>query len=199
MADIIFIDNHDSFTYNLVDELKKLDHKITVYRNTVKLETVITRIEQAKERQSQCVLFFSPGPGKPSDVKVMASLLEKYKGDIPIIGVCLGHQAISEYYGGTVGLAEQTVHGKSSRITINDHPVFEGLPRPLTVARYHSLAATYLPEELTVIGQFNSIPMAIINETDRVLGFQFHPESVLTTDGTTLLQQSINYLLRSDQ
>lgn len=199
MAEIIFIDNHDSFTYNLVDELKKLEHSITVYRNTVALDTVVKKIEQAKTQLSQCILFFSPGPGKPSDVKIMSSLLEKYKGEIPIIGVCLGHQAISEYYGGKVGLAEQTVHGKSSRITINDHPIFNNLPRPLTVARYHSLAATYLPRELTVIGEYNSTPMAIISETDKVLGFQFHPESVLTTDGTTLLQQSINYLLKSDQ
>ena len=98
-----------------------------------------------------------------------------------------------------MGLAEQTIHGKSSKITVEDHPIFNGLPKPLTVARYHSLAATYLPDELQVIGAYQSTPMAIINEQDKVLGFQFHPESVLTTDGTTLLQQSINYLLKSDQ
>lgn len=199
MAEIIFIDNHDSFTYNLVDELKMLGHNITVYRNTVGPDVVTKRIDMLLQQNIQTVLFLSPGPGKPSDVKLMTFLLERYKALIPIIGICLGHQAISEFYGGKVGLAEQTIHGKSSKITVEDHPIFNGLPKPLTVARYHSLAATYLPDELQVIGVYQNTPMAIINEQDKVLGFQFHPESVLTTDGTTLLQQSINYLLKSDQ
>lgn len=199
MANIIFIDNQDSFTYNIVDELEKLNHTVTVYRNTVKKDTIINKIDAVKDSNQQPVIFFSPGPGKPSDVPLMDELLSTFKGDIAVIGVCLGHQAITEFYGGIVGLAPETVHGKSSKINLENHIIFEGLTKPFTVARYHSLVATQMPAPLRVLGEVNGLPMAVINEQDKVLGFQFHPESVLTTEGATLLQQSINYLLESER
>lgn len=199
MASVIFIDNQDSFTYNIVDELEKLNHCVTVYRNTVNKQTIIDKIKTAQSEGNSVVLFFSPGPGKPSDVLLMSQLLSTFKSEIPIIGVCLGHQAITEFYGGVVGLAPETIHGKSSRINLQQHPIFAGLTNPFTVARYHSLVATKVPQSLTVIGEVNDLPMAVINEKDKVLGFQFHPESVLTTEGATLLQQSINYLLESER
>lgn len=199
MANVIFIDNQDSFTYNIVDELEKLNHTVTVYRNTVKKETIIQKINAVQQLDEEAVLFFSPGPGKPSDVPLMNELLSLFKSKIPVIGVCLGHQAITEYYGGVVGLAPETIHGKSSKIALQNHRIFNGLANPFTVARYHSLVATKIPESLTVLGEVNQLPMAVINEQDKVLGFQFHPESVLTTEGATLLQQSINYLLESER
>lgn len=196
MANVIFVDNQDSFTYNIVDELKKLNHNVVVYRNTVSTETITSQIDSKISEGTPVVLFFSPGPGKPSEVPLMTSLLDRYKGKIPVIGVCLGHQAITEYYGGSVDIAGETVHGKSSKMTIQQHPIFNTMPNPLVIARYHSLVAKRVPATLTIIGQLESMPMALINEEDRVLGFQFHPESVLTTNGTTLLKQSIEYLLR---
>ena len=108
------------------------------------------------------------------------------------------HQAIVEHFGGVVGRAGETVHGKTASIHVAPHPVFTGLPNPFSVARYHSLMATELPNALTCIGMDRHIPMAIIHEQQRMLGFQFHPESILTTLGKPLLQQSIRYLLRSD-
>ena len=196
MANIVFIDNQDSFTYNLVDELEKLNHKVTVYRNTVSKQTIESKVFELQKAGQSVILFFSPGPGTPSDSPCMSDLLKSLSGVVPIFGVCLGHQAIAEYFGGKVGLAGETVHGKSSVIQCEAHPIFDGLPRNLTVARYHSLVATSVPDNLMVIGHYNNMPMAFIDENNRILSFQFHPESILTTLGAKLLEQSINYLLK---
>ena len=111
-----------------------------------------------------------------------------------MLGICLGHQALVEYYGGTVGRAGETVHGKTSLIELDEHPVFANLPRPFAVARYHSLMATSVPDSLQVIARYQHIPMAIFHAEHQVLGFQFHPESILTTKGKPLLAQSLAYL-----
>ncbi len=199
MTTIIFIDNQDSFTYNLVDELEKLDLNVVVFRNTVKQSVIVEKIQSSFKSDSATILFFSPGPGKPSDIPCMNNLLNAYAGKLPILGVCLGHQAIAEHFGGKVGLAGETIHGKASIIECKEHPIFVGLPKALTVARYHSLKATFVPKNLNVIGHFNDMPMAYIDESRRILGFQFHPESILTTHGTKLLEQSINHLIRSEE
>ena len=196
VADIIFIDNQDSFTYNLVDELEKLDHNVIVYRNSVEVDVVKHKLELLISDKTECVLFFSPGPGTPSNSPIMSEMLKAFVGKLPVIGVCLGHQAIAEHFGGTVGLAGETVHGKSSIIECSNHAIFSGLPSNLTVARYHSLVATTVPTNLSVIGHYNQMPMAFIDEEKQILGFQFHPESILTTQGSKLLEQSINYLIK---
>ncbi len=196
VADIIFIDNQDSFTYNLVDELEKLNHNVIVYRNSVEVDVLKSKLEALISENSECILFFSPGPGTPSKSPIMSTMLRAFVGKLPIIGVCLGHQAIAEHFGGTVGLAGETVHGKSSIIECNNHPIFSGLPDNLTVARYHSLVATTVPSNLEVIGHYKEMPMAFIDEKNQILGFQFHPESILTTLGSKLLEQSINYLIK---
>lgn len=195
MYKIIFLDNQDSFTYNLVDELEALNFDVTVYRNTISADYIEQQIEQLKQDGFKPLLFLSPGPGKPSDSITMMTLLERLVGDIPIIGVCLGHQAISEHFGGDVILAGETVHGKSSDIELADHPVFAGFGSSMQVARYHSLAVSNLPSDIQVIANYNHLPMAVIAEDKQVVGFQFHPESILTTQGSTLLKQTINYLL----
>jgi len=188
------LDNQDSFTYNLVEELKSLDFDVEVYRNTVPSEFIIEKIEASIEAQQKPVLFLSPGPGTPSQSICMTELLIYAVGKLPIIGVCLGHQAIAEYYGGKVKLAGETVHGKASSISIKSHKIFEDFGNAIQVARYHSLVVDELPASLDVIGQYQDLVMAIINEKDKVLGLQFHPESILTTQGSALIGNSINYL-----
>jgi len=194
MHKIIFIDNQDSFSYNLVEELKRLAYPVDVYRNTVAPDYIISKIEEAQRNNLQPLLFLSPGPGKPEGSPCMMALLKKCVGRIPIIGVCLGHQAIAQHLGGTVAIAGETVHGKSSEISLNQHPIFDNLGNVLRVARYHSLVVEDLPDELKVIASFNGLTMAVINESVKVLGFQFHPESILTTHGAMLLKQSLEYL-----
>ncbi|MDU0111598.1 gamma-glutamyl-gamma-aminobutyrate hydrolase family protein [Psychrosphaera aquimarina] len=196
MSKIFLLDNQDSFTYNLVDELRCLDNQIEIFRNTVNPQMIIDQINNSIQAGEKPLLFLSPGPGKPSDSVCMTKLIEYAVGTIPIIGVCLGHQAIAEHYGAIVTLAGETVHGKSSVITCQPHEIFDGLGTNMSVARYHSLIVKDLPSDITVIGQLGDIPMVFIDEKNKTLGFQFHPESILTTDGSRLLEQAINYLTK---
>ncbi|AXR06040.1 aminodeoxychorismate/anthranilate synthase component II [Salinimonas sediminis] len=190
---VFLLDNIDSFTYNLVDELRTMNLTIIVYRNTVAASTLLKRMAQEAE-QANVLLMLSPGPGAPKDAGCMPELLEAVAGRYPVLGICLGHQAIVAHYGGDVGRAEQVMHGKSSLIHHNGAALFDGLPQPLQVARYHSLIATSLPACLTGIAACGETTMAVYHETDRMLGFQFHPESILTAQGSQLLAQSIAFL-----
>lgn len=194
---VIFIDNQDSFTYNLVDELLSLEFDVEVYRNTVDASFIENIIDGYIAKGIQPILFLSPGPGRPDQSPCMMQLISFAQGKIPIIGVCLGHQALAQHYGGNVTVAGTTVHGKSSFIEVTEHSIFRGLGNALQVARYHSLIVNDLPEQLEVIGKYQDLTMAMIDESNRVLGFQFHPESILTTQGSTLLKQSIEYLLEA--
>ncbi|GKX49739.1 glutamine amidotransferase-related protein [Budvicia aquatica] len=191
MADILLLDNIDSFTYNLVDQLRASGHSVRVYRNTLPAELIIRQIEG----MNKPVLMLSPGPGKPSDAGCMPELLTTLLGKLPIIGICLGHQAIVQAYGGNVGQAGEILHGKSSPITHDGLGMFEGLPSPLPVARYHSLVGTDVPAELTVNAHYNQMVMAVRHDRHRVCGFQFHPESILTTQGARLLNQTLSWAL----
>lgn len=184
MNKIFFIDNQDSFTYNLVEELHALNFNVEVYRNTVEAEYILAQIEQAKAQGLSPLLFLSPGPGKPSDSVCMMSLLAACHGKYPIIGVCLGHQAIAQYYGGDVVLAGETVHGKASLVQVSNHPIFQGLGNEISVARYHSLKVSNLPDALNVEASLDGMPMVIMDQSNKVAGFQFHPESILTTNST---------------
>lgn len=191
MADILLLDNIDSFTYNLVDQLRAFGHNVVIYRNSVPAETLIERLQSMQDP----VLMLSPGPGAPAEAGCMPELLSRLRGHLPIIGICLGHQAIVEAYGGHVGQAGEILHGKASAISHDDHGMFEGLTNPLPVARYHSLVGSNVPEELTVNATFNGMVMAVRHDKDRVCGFQFHPESILTTQGATLLEQTLAWAL----
>lgn len=191
MADILLLDNIDSFTYNLVDQLRASGHNVVIYRNQVPADTIMARLRELENP----VLMLSPGPGTPAQAGCMPTLLTRLRGRLPIIGVCLGHQAIVEAYGGHVGQAGEILHGKASAIEHDGQGMFFGLPNPLPVARYHSLVGSQVPGELTVNAHFNGMVMAVRNDADRVCGFQFHPESILTTQGARLLEQTLAWAL----
>lgn len=191
MANILFLDNIDSFTYNLVDQLRYSGHQVTVYRNTLPAELIIEKLAQ----MTQPILFLSPGPGAPSQAGCMPALLQQLKGQLPIVGICLGHQAIVESYGGSIVPAGDILHGKASLIEHDNQAMFADLPNPLPVARYHSLKAENIPSALTINAYFDNIVMAVRHEHDRVCGFQFHPESILTIQGVKLLNQTIEWAL----
>ena len=192
---IYFLDNFDSFSYNLVDELTMLGCELVVYRNNISAEVIFNKMRQ---ELGQVLLVLSPGPGAPSDAGCLMELIELAKGHFPMLGICLGQQALTQSYGGVIGHAGETVHGKSSIINLNPHPVFEGMGNTMPVARYHSLMATKVPENIEVIAQFDDIPMAIYHHDDKALGYQFHPESILTPNGAMLLQKSVAYLTRTN-
>lgn len=193
---IYLLDNFDSFTYNLVDQFRSLGFEVVIYRNDISADYLATLM---LAEPAQAALVLSPGPGAPAEAGCMLALIGKVAGKLPILGICLGHQALVEYYGGTVGRAEQIVHGKASPVTHNGQGMFSGLPSPLSVARYHSLVATKVPDCLEVIASFDGMPMAIQHREHASVGFQFHPESILTTQGSTLLVQALQYLTSSSR
>ncbi|MGO2499075.1 MAG: aminodeoxychorismate/anthranilate synthase component II [Vibrio litoralis] len=191
MANILFIDNFDSFTYNLVDQFRTLGHDVTIYRNSLSAET----IEQAVQQLENPVVVLSPGPGAPSEAGCMPELIQRLKGKVPMIGICLGHQAIVEAYGGTVAGAGEIIHGKVSMMVHDNHPTYQNLPSPFAIARYHSLVATHVSDALTVTAQVDGLVMSVVEENHKVCGFQFHPESIMTTYGATLLENTIRWAL----
>lgn len=201
---VFLLDNFDSFTYNLVDELRTLGLELIVYRNAVPAEFILQKMQekaaktQADGSKQQVILMLSPGPGNPSQAGSLLPLLQLVKGQFPVLGICLGHQAIVESYGGQIVRSNQVVHGKSSLIQHDGQAMFANLPNPLPVARYHSLMADNMPDELSVLAEYNGIPMAVAHKQHHMLGFQFHPESILTSQGSQLLMQSIAYLSQSN-
>ena len=201
---ILLIDNYDSFSYNLVqliggiqrerfekgdgrreDEGPDCNYGIKVIRND---EMTVAEIEALHPDY----IILSPGPGRPKDAGVCEEFVKTYKGKGKILGICLGHQAIFESYGGTVTYAKQLMHGKTSEITFDDkEPVFKGIPQSIKIARYHSLAGDVntLPECLKVIAQTaDGEVMAVKHKERDIYGFQFHPESVLTEYGKEMLE-----------
>ncbi|OIN09695.1 aminodeoxychorismate/anthranilate synthase component II [Oceanisphaera psychrotolerans] len=190
VSTVFLLDNYDSFTYNLVDQFRTLGATVRVYRNTVPVAQLLAAMEQAERP----VLVLSPGPGKPADAGNMPALIRECQGRFPILGICLGHQALVEHYGGTVESAGEIRHGKSSLISHSGKDMFAGLPQPLPVARYHSLVGTNIPAGLEVIADYQGMTMAVQDKANRVLGFQFHPESIMTTDGARLLAQSLDFI-----
>ena len=188
---IYFLDNFDSFSYNLVDELSMLGCQLVVYRNNISAQSIFDKMCQ---ETVPVLLVLSPGPGAPSDAGCLMELIELCKCRFPMLGICLGQQALTQSYGGVIGHAGETVHGKSSIITLTEHPVFAGMGDKMPVARYHSLMATKVPDDVEVIACYENIPMAIYHQQDNALGYQFHPESILTPNGALLLQQSIEFL-----
>ena len=194
---VFLLDNVDSFTYNLVDELRTMELNIVVYRNNVDARMLFEKMQMQAE-SGPVLLLLSPGPGAPHEAGCMPQLLSMVQGHFPVLGICLGHQAIVAHYGGTVGRAEDVMHGKSSAITHTGEAMFAGMPQPLHVARYHSLMALELPDGLTPLAKVGTTVMAVYQSDDKMLGFQFHPESILTAEGSRLLLQSIHYLTKED-
>lgn len=196
---VFLLDNFDSFTYNLVDELRSLGLELIIYRNSVSAEFILAKMQERAQETAQVMLMLSPGPGNPSQAGSMLELINLVKGQFPVLGICLGHQAIVESYGGDIVRSNEVVHGKSSLIEHCGDKMFTNMPQPLPVARYHSLMADNMPSELSVLAKFEKIPMAVAHLEHKMLGFQFHPESILTAQGSQLLMQSIQYLIQDQQ
>jgi anthranilate synthase/aminodeoxychorismate synthase-like glutamine amidotransferase len=177
---ILLIDNYDSFTYNLAHLFEELGAEVTVIRND-KIDA------DEAERLAPSHLVISPGPGRPNGAGASLDIVKRLGPRVPTLGVCLGHQAIVEAFGGEVGQAQRLVHGKASEISHDGHGLFAGLPEPLQGGRYHSLAASLVPEELEVCATTDDGEvMAVRHRELPVDGIQFHPESVLTPDGPAL-------------
>ena len=181
---VLFIDNFDSFTYNLVDEFAKRSCPTKVYRADTPLKELIHAAADFKPE----LLVISPGPGNPSTAGVTLEAIDYFHDKLCLFGVCLGHQALVQYFGGTVGHAPKVMHGKPSRITHDGSGVFEGLENPLQAGRYHSLCATTLPECLRQTASFESVVMGIQHKTLPIHGVQFHPESILTPAGGRIIE-----------
>lgn len=185
---IVLIDNYDSFVYNLYQLLGTLDSNVVVYRNDA-----INAEELASLNPDAIVL--SPGPGKPADAGICIEVVQRLSGTIPLLGVCLGHQAICEAFGAVVGHAKHLMHGKSSPAELDTtSPLFKDLPHTISVARYHSLAANEetLPANLCVIARAQDEIMAVAHRIHPTYGVQFHPESILTPDGKQILQNFLD-------
>jgi len=192
---IFMLDNLDSFTYNLVDEFYQLGFKPEIYRNTLSADFIFNKMcEHQASTGENVILVLSPGPGNPTQAGCLMALIEKAAGKFPIIGICLGHQALVQHFGGEVGRANAIVHGKASFVEHQEKGAFDGIANPLSVARYHSLMATKMPEQLITTAKTDDIVMAIEHKTLAIIGFQFHPESILTNYGSALLKQAMTYL-----
>jgi len=184
---ILLIDNYDSFSYNLVQTAGSIESDIQVYRND---KITVDEIRQLNPTH----IILSPGPGYPKNAGVCEEVIRELKGEYPMLGVCLGHQAICEVFGATITHAVKLMHGKQSEVTVDTEcKVFEGLPKNLEVARYHSLVAENLPEELQVTSTDveNGEVMAVKHKDYEIYGLQFHPESILTPMGKKMLENFI--------
>jgi anthranilate synthase component II len=180
---LLMIDNYDSFTYNLVQYFGELEQDVAVYRND---EITLEQVAQMKPRH----IVISPGPCTPNEAGVSVPLIKEFAGKVPILGVCLGHQAIGQAFGGKVVHAKQVMHGKTSLVSHRSESVFRNLPNPLQATRYHSLVVERdsLPAclEVTAWTDDGEI-MGVRHRTLAVEGVQFHPEAILTESGHALL------------
>ena len=184
---VLFIDNFDSFTYNLVDEFGKRDCPTKVYRADTSLE----ELKQVAGEFEPDLLLLSPGPGTPDKAGVTLEALGHFKDKLPIFGVCLGHQSIVQYFGGRISHAPSVMHGKSSKITHTGKGVFAGLENPLHAGRYHSLCAMTLPDCLEETASYEGIVMGVEHRELPIYGVQFHPESILTPTGGKIIENVI--------
>jgi anthranilate synthase/aminodeoxychorismate synthase-like glutamine amidotransferase len=174
---ILLIDNYDSFTYNLAHLFGELGAEVSVRRND---EITVEEAEALEPSH----LVVSPGPGRPEDAGVSEEMVRAFAGRVPVLGVCLGHQAIVNVFGGSVGPARELVHGKATLVTHDGRGLFDGLPEDFLAGRYHSLAASTLPDVLEVSAtSADGEVMAVRHRELPVDGVQFHPESVLTPIG----------------
>jgi anthranilate synthase/aminodeoxychorismate synthase-like glutamine amidotransferase len=180
---MLLIDNYDSFTYNLVQAFAAHGADVMVYRNDM-----IT-VDEARALEPTH-LVISPGPGRPEGAGVSLEMIAAFAGKIPVLGVCLGHQSIVQQQGGEIVRAERLMHGKTSEIKHDGKTVFEGIPQPFEVGRYHSLCAEVqsLPDTLEITAETDSgVIMGVRHKSLQIEGVQFHPESVLTPDGDALM------------
>ena len=188
---LLMVDNYDSFTYNIVQYFGELGAQVEVFRND---EITVAEIEARLNAGQLDRLVISPGPCSPAEAGISVAAIQHFAGKLPILGVCLGHQAIGAAFGGTIVRAQQLMHGKTSVITTTQKGVFAGLPEKFTVNRYHSLAIerATCPEvlEVTAWTEDGEI-MGVRHKTLAIEGVQFHPESILTEHGHAMLRNSL--------
>ncbi len=180
---ILLIDNYDSFTYNLFQYLSELGAKVQVKRNDA--------VDVARIPEDYDSVVLSPGPGRPSEAGVTPEIIRTHSGRLPILGVCLGHQAIGEVFGGKITRAPRLMHGKTSMIQHNGKGLFDGLPNPFEATRYHSLVVdpAACPSVLEVTAHSDDgVIMGLRHREHPTVGVQFHPESILTREGKNLLK-----------
>ncbi|MBP6003494.1 MAG: aminodeoxychorismate/anthranilate synthase component II [Pyrinomonadaceae bacterium] len=185
---LLVIDNYDSFTYNLVQYLGELGAEMRIFRND---EITVDAIENELKPAS---ILISPGPGTPDTAGISLGAIERFEGKLPILGVCLGHQAIGQYFGGNVIRAPEPVHGKPVEILHDGRTIFADLPNRFSAGRYHSLIVDResLPDCLEISAESpDGLIMGLRHRTKRIEGVQFHPESILTEHGKKLLQNFI--------
>lgn len=186
---IVLIDNYDSFTFNLYQYVSEFA-EVKVFRND---EITIDEIRSMKPEG----IIISPGPGRPEDAGISVDVIKTLGGEIPILGICLGHQSIGLAFGGKVVKANEIFHGKSSKISVKGNDIFEGVSRKTDVMRYHSLVIEResLPEELEIIGETaDGVIMAVRAKNKPVYGLQFHPESVFTPKGKRMLKNFVEVI-----
>ena len=187
MPRVLMIDNYDSFTYNLVQYLAELGAEVTVWRNDqFEMDSV--------DEFAPDLIMISPGPGTPDRAGLSMPLIERYAGKFPLVGVCLGHQAVGAVYGARIVRADRIMHGKTSQVLHDGKGLFRGLQNPLTATRYHSLLIerSSLPEGLEVCAETDEGEIMALRVKDLpIAGVQFHPESILTPEGKSLLRNAL--------
>lgn len=179
---VLLIDNFDSFVFNLAEAFQRLGAAVEVVRNTIPAAGAL-----ARARETGALVVLSPGPGRPEDAGSCLELLALAKGQVPVLGVCLGHQAMVLEAGGVVEPVGEVVHGKASRLEHDGRGPLRGLPSPLFVGRYHSLCTRAVPGRFQVHARLDGMAMAISDPEARQVGLQFHPESILTPQGDLVL------------
>ena len=186
---ILMLDNYDSFTYNLVQFFGELNAEMKVYRNDV---LTVSQVENMRPEK----IVISPGPGRPEDAGISVEIIQKLAGKIPILGVCLGHQAIGYAYGGNIIHAKKLMHGKTSKISHDDREIFKDVENPFEATRYHSLVIDpkTLPDvlEVTATTIDDKEIMGVRHKTFPLWGVQFHPESILTKEGMNILRNFLH-------
>ena len=180
---VLLIDNFDSFTFNLAESFQRLGCEVRTLRNTIAASDALATAEQ-----SGALIVLSPGPGAPGQAGCCLELVAKAEGKLPLLGVCLGHQAIVQQAGGTIGRAPLPVHGKATVVHHDGKGPFEGIRGPARVGRYHSLCTRDIPARFTIHAEVDGMAMAVSDPAARQTGLQFHPESVLTTYGDRMLE-----------
>ncbi len=185
---VLFIDNFDSFTYNLVDDFCKRNCQAKVYRADTELE----ELKRVAGEFSPDLLVISPGPGTPDKAGVSLSAVDYFKDKLPIFGVCLGHQVVVQHFGGKIGHAPEVMHGKPSRVIHDEKGIFAGVENPLQAGRYHSLCVLELPDCLEKTAEFEGIVMGARHKELPIYGVQFHPESILTPAGGKIIENVLS-------
>ena len=191
IRDVVLIDNLDSFSFNLVEAFERLGCAVRVLRNSASVAEALALAEKLN-----ALIVISPGPGGPEGAGCCLELIEKAQGQRPLLGVCLGHQAIVHHAGGRVDRANEPVHGKSSLLEHDGAGPFEGIRGPVQIGRYHSLCTRDLPARFTVHAEIDGMAMAISDRSALQTGLQFHPESILTRGGDQMLRNVLGGVAR---